>query len=195
MKYTKEQYIADAMIIWEQQGTKEMLLFLAGMIVFFIVLAPLLKWFDKKVKSTMDGIVEVNYLGIKARGAIGSHARVMISTLFFGTGLGFLTAFTEKPVLYHHFKVRYENGKTTTFELKETDIWYKELVGYVQNGIPVNKTNALDNSGVDWNEQAVKSAKEYLELGSISRKKLIENLIDDGFTPEQAEYAAKDIER
>ena len=57
-------------------------------------------------------------------------------------------------------------------------------------------THAVKNCGVDWNEQAVKAAKEYLELGPISRKGLVDALIeDDGFTPEQAEYAVKAIER
>lgn len=53
---------------------------------------------------------------------------------------------------------------------------------------------AAKNCGVDWNEQAVRAAKEWLEYEPLSRKKLIEYLIDDGFTPEQAEYAANAIE-
>ncbi len=55
--------------------------------------------------------------------------------------------------------------------------------------------NAAKNCGVDWNEQAVMAAKRCIESKPFSRKKLIEQLIDDGFTPEQAEYAADAIER
>lgn len=48
------------------------------------------------------------------------------------------------------------------------------------------------NNLVDWNEQAAKSAKNYMELGSFSRAGLKEQLTSsygDGFTAEQAEYA------
>ena len=41
---------------------------------------------------------------------------------------------------------------------------------------------------VDWNEQAAKSAKNYLEYAAFSRSGLIDQLIYEGFTPEQAEY-------
>ncbi len=40
----------------------------------------------------------------------------------------------------------------------------------------------------DWNEQAAKSAREYLDYTSFSRKGLIDQLVFEGFTPEQAEY-------
>lgn len=46
-------------------------------------------------------------------------------------------------------------------------------------------------SGVDWNEQAAKSAKSYLEFQSFSRNGLIEQLTSEfgeGFTQAQAEY-------
>ncbi|MCC2308525.1 Ltp family lipoprotein [Cellulomonas chengniuliangii] len=45
--------------------------------------------------------------------------------------------------------------------------------------------------GVDWNEQAAKSAKTYMELMSYSRAGLIQQLTSEygeGFTREQAEY-------
>jgi hypothetical protein len=40
----------------------------------------------------------------------------------------------------------------------------------------------------DWNEQAAKSAKSYLEFSSFSRSGLIDQLEYEGFTPDQAEY-------
>ncbi len=53
-----------------------------------------------------------------------------------------------------------------------------------------------DNGLVDWNEQAVKSAQNYMEFGSFSRAKLMEQLTSEhgeGFTEEQAEYALEEI--
>ena len=47
---------------------------------------------------------------------------------------------------------------------------------------------AVDRVTVDWNEQAAKSAKDYLEFTSFSHSGLVEQLIYGGFTPEQAEY-------
>ncbi len=53
----------------------------------------------------------------------------------------------------------------------------------------------LEKNGlVDWNEQAKQSAQEYLSIMSFSKKELIEQLSSeygDGFTREQAEYAAQ----
>ena len=49
---------------------------------------------------------------------------------------------------------------------------------------------------VDWNEQAVKSAENYLDLMPFSRNDLIDQLSSDagdGFTREQAEYAADQV--
>ena len=49
---------------------------------------------------------------------------------------------------------------------------------------------------VDWNEQAVKAAQEYLELTSFSREGLIDQLTSEygsQFTREQAEYAADQV--
>jgi hypothetical protein len=43
-----------------------------------------------------------------------------------------------------------------------------------------------DNSGADWNEQAVKCAKSYLDYLAFSRQELIEQLEFEGFTHEQA---------
>lgn len=49
--------------------------------------------------------------------------------------------------------------------------------------------------GVDWNEQAAKSAKEYLEIQSFSRAGLLQQLTSsagEGFTPAQAAYGVKE---
>lgn len=48
--------------------------------------------------------------------------------------------------------------------------------------------------GVDWNEQAAKSAKSYLEFQAFSRAGLLEQLSSsagEGFTPAQAAYGVK----
>ena len=53
-----------------------------------------------------------------------------------------------------------------------------------------------DHGMVDWNEQAVKAAQEYLELTSFSREGLIDQLTSEygsQFTREQAEYAADKV--
>ena len=53
-----------------------------------------------------------------------------------------------------------------------------------------------DNGKVDWNEQAVKAAKNYLEFSSFSREGLIDQLCSeygDQYTREQAEYAVDQV--
>jgi Host cell surface-exposed lipoprotein/Protein of unknown function (DUF2510) len=44
--------------------------------------------------------------------------------------------------------------------------------------------------GVDWNQQAVKSAKSYLDYTSFSLSGLVRQLESEGFTPSQAQYGA-----
>ena len=51
-------------------------------------------------------------------------------------------------------------------------------------------TYAADHCGADWNEQAAKSAKNYLSAMSFSRSGLIQQLEYEGFTASQAEYGA-----
>ncbi|MBO5298628.1 MAG: Ltp family lipoprotein, partial [Clostridia bacterium] len=51
---------------------------------------------------------------------------------------------------------------------------------------------AADNCGADWNEQAAKAAKSYLDYSSFSKDGLIEMLEYEGFTKEQALYGAKE---
>ena len=50
------------------------------------------------------------------------------------------------------------------------------------------RTWAVDSVAVDWNEQAAKSAVEYLEMTGFSRSGLIDQLVYEGFTPAQAEF-------
>ena len=50
---------------------------------------------------------------------------------------------------------------------------------------------ALDNCGADWNQQAVISAKQYLDVMSFSRQGLIDQLEYEGFTHEQAVYGVE----
>lgn len=57
--------------------------------------------------------------------------------------------------------------------------------------------NYLEESGsVNWKEQAVKSAKNYLQFSSFSRSELIRQLSSEygeGFTTEEAEYAVSQV--
>ena len=48
----------------------------------------------------------------------------------------------------------------------------------------------VEQCGADWNAQAAKKAKSYLELMSFSRDSLIEQLKFDGYTHDQAVYGA-----
>jgi Host cell surface-exposed lipoprotein len=50
---------------------------------------------------------------------------------------------------------------------------------------------AADAVEVDWNEQAVKTAKAYLKQMPFSRSDLVSQLEHDGFTSSQAEYGVK----
>lgn len=52
-------------------------------------------------------------------------------------------------------------------------------------------TAAVDSLHVDWNAQAVQSAKSYLEMQGFSRKELISQLKYEGFTQAQAERGVK----
>lgn len=54
-------------------------------------------------------------------------------------------------------------------------------------------TYAADNCGADWSEQAAKKAKEYIDYTSFSRQGLIDQLIYEGFSQEQAEHGASAV--
>ena len=48
----------------------------------------------------------------------------------------------------------------------------------------------MHNLNVDWNEQAVAKAREYLNIMQYSRQDMINQLEFEGFTEAQAAYAA-----
>jgi hypothetical protein len=55
-------------------------------------------------------------------------------------------------------------------------------------------TYAVDHVNADWNEQAARAAKSYLETMPFSRAEMIQQLSSpagDGFTVQQATYGAK----
>ncbi|QIL49819.1 hypothetical protein G7082_13250 [Vagococcus hydrophili] len=52
---------------------------------------------------------------------------------------------------------------------------------------------AIDNIEVDWNQQALKKAKSYLEYSSFSDAGLYDQLIFEKFTEEQARYAMDNL--
>jgi hypothetical protein len=56
--------------------------------------------------------------------------------------------------------------------------------------------HAISQLHPDWNQQAVESAKGYLQLGGFSRASLIQQLTSSagaGFTEAQAEYAVNQV--
>lgn len=64
---------------------------------------------------------------------------------------------------------------------------------YDAEGIPVDvATAAVDSLGVDWNEQAVRTAEQYVSEESMTRAELVQQLTStyDQYTPVQAEHAA-----
>ncbi len=61
----------------------------------------------------------------------------------------------------------------------------------VSDGVDTNDAAwAADHCGADWNDQAYKKAEEYLRLTSFNHKDMVDQLIFEGFTADQAEYGA-----
>ena len=54
-------------------------------------------------------------------------------------------------------------------------------------------TYAADNCDADWNEQAAKAAKDYINSMSFSKSGLIRQLEYEGYTKKQAQYGAKAV--
>ena len=48
----------------------------------------------------------------------------------------------------------------------------------------------MDSLTVDYNAQAAKQAKQYLEMSSFSRASLIQQLVFEGYTQKQAAHGA-----
>lgn len=49
---------------------------------------------------------------------------------------------------------------------------------------------AVDQAGVDWVDQARRRAAKYQEFTTLSGPEMVDQLVRDGFTPEQAQEAA-----
>ncbi len=69
---------------------------------------------------------------------------------------------------------------------------YEGLIGQLEyEGYTTEEaTYGADNCGADWNEQALLSAQNYLEVSAFSYAGLIEQLEYEKFTTEQATYGA-----
>ena len=52
-------------------------------------------------------------------------------------------------------------------------------------------TYAAENCNANWNEQAAKSAKNYLDTMPFSKSELIHQLEFDGYSKEEAEYGTQ----
>ena len=58
----------------------------------------------------------------------------------------------------------------------------------------MKQTNfAVENISTNWNKQAVNKAKEYMESMNISKEKLKEQLLYEGFTDSEITYALNNI--
>ena len=76
---------------------------------------------------------------------------------------------------------------------RESLISQLEFEGYTDEQAEYGVNYLEENNLVDWNEQAVKKAQSYLKFMSYSRDELIGQLEFEGFTSEQAEYAADQV--
>lgn len=57
---------------------------------------------------------------------------------------------------------------------------------------------AIDNVKVNWNEQALKSAKNYMKISPMSIEQLRDQLTSDAgekFTPEEAQFAIDNLDK
>ncbi len=74
---------------------------------------------------------------------------------------------------------------------------YEQLSSAAGEGFtPAEAQFAVDHVDVDWNKEAVESARSYLNMTSFSRAGLIEQLSSsagEGFTLEQATYAVNKV--
>lgn len=52
---------------------------------------------------------------------------------------------------------------------------------------------AVDNVDVNWRDQAVQMARDYLDYSAFSRSGLIDQLEYEGFTTKQATYAVDQV--
>lgn len=52
---------------------------------------------------------------------------------------------------------------------------------------------AIENIKADWKENAVRTAKDYLEFSPMSKDELYEQLIYEKYTEEEARYAVEEV--
>lgn len=75
---------------------------------------------------------------------------------------------------------------------------YDQLVSEYGEAFPEEAAQyAIDNIEFDWNENALKSAKNYQDLMDMSHSAIYDQLVSDygeKFTPEQAQYAVDNLE-
>lgn len=79
--------------------------------------------------------------------------------------------------------------------LSEAPFSYLGLVSQLEyDGLDYETADfAVARCGADWNEQAELSAREYLELGEFDRQQLLDALLFEGFTNQEAEFAADQV--
>ena len=79
-----------------------------------------------------------------------------------------------------------EKTKTASFDFRNIILSNKDTTQSI-----AKQETKKNNQNSTRNEQAVNQANSYINSGPFSKKELIEQLIFDGFTKEQAEYSAK----
>ena len=86
-------------------------------------------------------------------------------------------------------KIIWDNGKktTTTKENINQVNARKAAASYLAFSLP-DATYGTDAQNANWNTQAAKAAKSYLSYSAFSRKGLIEQLMYEGYTLEQATF-------
>ena len=137
MRYTKEQYIADAKLIWEQHGFKEVVLCLIGIIVFFALLSVILYRFDKKVKAEQAAapkIVAAKYLGEVVVGTKrGGFKGAMVGGILYGDVGAAVGGMAPKGVeTRSRFAVQYDTGEVKIQDCIKDSTAYKTYMSYVQ---------------------------------------------------------------
>ena len=87
-----------------------------------------------------------------------------------------------------YFTVKYSDGRVVHLKATAGSLLYEALIDRVINNLSAKERH------IDGEHRCGIEKRETMESMPLSRKKLIEYLIEDGFTPEQAEYAANAIE-
>lgn len=156
-------------------------------------------------KYLFPAVVETKYLGAVTKDRYGNAGGALWGGLLFGPIGAILGSMQHKGTqVWHQFAVKYDNGTVKIVECLGGSQEHEMLLSFAKWDEPsdyeepsytYDELPAIENGSVDWNEQAVRAAKEWLEIQPFSRKALIEQLEEDGFTHEQAEYAADAIER